>query len=222
MNEFLTAGFEILQRVLSDAELTQLKAELDQVVPDKAKGGIRNADKKYSAVARLASSRKILDLAKNYIGDGPSLVRSILFDKNEINNWLVTWHQDKTIAVSDKVEIKDWGPWSIKDGIFHVQPPIEVLDKMVTFRIHIDTATEDNGCLRVLPGSHRYGVLGADALRSVATETSPFACEAVAGDVLVMKPHIVHSSSKAVSPSRRRVIHLEYSSYVLPAGLSRG
>ena len=56
----------------------------------------------------------------------------------------------KTIAVSDKFEKAGWGPWTLKAGVHHVQPPIEVLNNMVTFRIHLDDTNESNGCLKLI------------------------------------------------------------------------
>jgi len=40
-------------------------------------------------------------------------------------------------------------------------------------------------------------------------------------DVVIMRPHILHFSSKANNPSHRRAVHLDYSSYELPDGVSR-
>jgi len=34
-----------------------------------------------------------------------------------------------------------------------------------------------------------------------------------------MRPHVLHSSGKLVRHAHRRVVHLEYSDYVLPQGI---
>ena len=162
----------------------------------------------------------IISKAKSYLSESVGLVRAILFNKTPENNWLVTWHQDRTVAVSDKFDKHEWGPWSIKDEIHHVQPPIEVLAQMVTFRIHLDDTSLENGCLKVLPNSHRLGILDAGAIQAYAQSHEAVVCEAPAGSALAMRPHLLHSSSKAVSPCQRRVLHLEYSSYKLPNGVS--
>ena len=44
-------------------------------------------------------------------------------------------------------------------------------------------------------------------------------CTAKAGDVLVMRPLLLHSSSPAMQPLHRRVIHTEYAAIALPEGL---
>ena len=68
------------------------------------------------------------------------------------------------MAVSDRFEMEGWGPWSLKAGAWHVQPPIEVLESMVTIRVHLDSASTINGCLKIAPGSHRLGLLASDAV----------------------------------------------------------
>ena len=90
---------------------------------------------------------------------------------------------------------------------------------MVTFRIHLDDSGRQNGCLKVLSKSQYLGVLGNDAIQEYSQRHKAVYCEAKAGSVLVMRPHILHSSSKATNPSLRRILHLEYSSFELPAGV---
>ena len=142
-----------------------------------------------------------------------------MFDKTPDKNWLVTWHQDKTISVSDKAKISGWGPWTVKDGINHVQPNLKVLEDMVAFRIHLDDADESNGCLKVIPKSHNLGILGKDEQDRVVSEAEEYICTVRSGDLLVMRPHLLHSSSRGTAPSHRRIVHVEYSSFKLPDGL---
>ncbi len=68
-----------------------------------------------------------------------------------------TWHQDVTNAVQERIETEGYGPWSIKADVLHVQPPAEVLEHMISVRLHLDPCGEENGALRVLSGSHTSG-----------------------------------------------------------------
>jgi hypothetical protein len=140
-------------------------------------------------------------------------VRSILFDKNEKENWPVAWHQDVTISVKEKLELDGYSPWSIKDGIPHVQPPRKLLENMVTVRLHLDDTPSENGALRVIPKSHLLGKILSNEI-SNNLKTKEVICECLAGEVLLMKPLILHSSRRleflAVQTPRRRVIHIEY------------
>lgn len=212
-------GYELVNDFLSDTQLNCINNELEKVVlPDRA-GGIRNADKKYSSICDIATSDELIAQAQKYLSGNASLVRAILFNKTPKNNWLVAWHQDRTVAVSEKFEEKGWGPWSVKDQIHHVQPPVYVLDQMITFRIHLDDTSLENGCLKVMPHSHKLGILDSDAIQTYSQSHEALVCEALAGSALAMRPHILHSSSKAIVPSQRRVLHLEYSSFKLPKGV---
>ena len=136
-------------------------------------------------------------------------VRSILFDKTETENWPVLWHQDLTIAVAEEKDIPDYGPWSNKDDSPHVQPPVSLLEKMVTIRLHLDDTPATNGALRVIPRSHNQGKISTNALNKFNKDKA-ITCECLAGDVLLMSPLILHSSQRSTTPSRRRVIHFEY------------
>ena len=212
-------GFEVLEDFISSDEVAGLIGAIQSHQLGAARSGVRNAEKKFAAINDLVTSSELRGRASEYLSGKPNLVRVILFDKTPENNWLVTWHQDKTIALSGKADIEGWGPWSVKDGTHHVQPPLDVLNNMVTFRIHLDKTTRDNGCLRVIKGSHKLGILSAAEIGKHVASYKPVECEVMAGSAFVMRPHLLHASSKALQPSNRRIIHVEYSVYELPAGL---
>lgn len=213
-------GFVLVDDFLSTGQLAAVFDDLNGTDIPLARGGIRNIEKKYPSIARLVRSQHVLGKANQYLPDAPKFVRAILFDKTPENNWLVAWHQDRTVSVSDKFEDGSWGPWSVKDAVQHVQPPIEVLEQMVTIRIHLDASTTKNGCLRVLPRSHLNGILSQTEINNLTSHNHEvFNCEARAGSALIMRPHLLHSSSKASEPTKRRVLHLEFCSYALPNGI---
>lgn len=213
-------GFEIKSKFVSDSLIDSIQKEIKASKGADVKSGIRDANKKFKSIKSLSNSKKFIDLASSILGSKPDIVRVIYFDKTPERNWLVAWHQDKTIAVDVKKEIEGWRVWSIKDGVHHVQPPLGVLNKMVTFRLHLDDADKNNGCLKVIPESHHLGILSQQELLNVVKTKVPYLCEAKAGDLLIMKPHIIHSSSKSKQAMHRRVIHIEYSNYDLPSGLN--
>lgn len=198
----------------------QLRAVADEVAasPESVGAcGIRDAEKKFASLSRLLMEESVLAKPRDILHGEPRLVRAIFFDKTPDGNWLVTWHQDRTVAVDRRFEAPGWGPWSLKDGVHHVQPPLEVLENMLTLRLHIDAADKANGCLKVIPGSHRYGVLGQDAIRERVGNGESVFCEVGAGDAVLMRPLILHASSKAMAPVHRRVVHLEFSALERPA-----
>ena len=171
------------------------------------------------AIAELARSARVLELVRPHLPSEPFPVRVIYFDKSPEMNWLVPWHQDLTLALRARAEVPGFGPWSVKDGIPHVQPPIELLQQMLTVRLHLDDADENNGALRVLPGSHRFGRLDAAQIQALRDEHADFLCAASAGDALLMRPLLLHASSRSNSDRHRRILHIEYASFALPSGL---
>lgn len=220
MLNFDEHGIEIKRNYISGSVLEGIKNEISASVKKYPRHGIRGAEKKFSTIKKLTESTKLVDLGISLLGSKPQVVRAIYFDKTQDNNWLVSWHQDKTIAVNKKIDVPGWGPWSIKDEQHHVQPSLEVLNNMVTFRLHLDAADESNGCLKVIPKSHELGILSQQELTMIASELEPCLCEVAEGDLLIMKPHILHASGKSQNPGHRRVVHIEYSNYLLPLNLS--
>ena len=171
------------------------------------------------AVAALAVSSKLLCLLKEAFDEECFPVRSIFFDKTPEANWLVPWHQDLSIAVKERVDLPGYGPWSTKEGIPHVQPPTEILEAMVTLRLHLDDCDESNGALRVIPSSNRLGRLNATRIAELRSHQKEVICSVHAGDVVLMRPLLLHASSEALAPAHRRVIHVEYSTCDLAEGL---
>lgn len=170
-------------------------------------------------VRTLANSPRILNLVRPHLRQDPISVRGIYFDKSPGTNWLVAWHQDLTLAVRERHEVPGFGPWSIKDGVPHVQPPSGLLEQMLTVRIHLDPCDARNGALGVIPGSHTLGRLDPGQIEALCAEREEVLCEAGAGDVLLMRPLLLHASAKSQTSAHRRVMHLEYAGFDLPSPL---
>jgi ectoine hydroxylase-related dioxygenase (phytanoyl-CoA dioxygenase family) len=155
-------------------------------------------------------------------------VRGILFDKTTApggSNWKVPYHQDLSIAVRERpsVSVPGYETWSVKDGVTHVQPPVALLERLITVRLHLDPCDAAMGALRVLPGTHRLERLGASEITRCRSETAETVCEVPEGGVLMFRPLLLHASSPATRPgARRRVLHLEFApaNMSLPAGIS--
>lgn len=143
----------------------------------------------------------------------------MLFDKSMQNNWIVPWHQDRTIAVRDRRDVPDFGPWSRKSGAWHVEPPFEITQSMVTLRAHLDDCDEHNAPLLYVPGSHRVGKIPADEVGNFARRQGHAVSLAQAGDVWAYATAIVHASEPAATPTRRRVLQVDYAAQELPGGL---
>ncbi|MEN3748641.1 phytanoyl-CoA dioxygenase family protein [Sphingomonas sp. HF-S3] len=157
--------------------------------------------------------------AARLLGPDTRPVRAILFDKSDAGNWALGWHQDRTIAVTARAEVPGYGPWSLKAGLQHVEPPFAVIERMLTLRIHLDPVDADNAPLLVAPGSHRLGRLPDGQIDSAVARCGVAPCEAERGDVWLYATPIVHASAAAVRPRRRRVVQVDYSADRLPPPL---
>lgn len=183
---------------------------------------LRNILKVIPEVAEIAMFEPLLDLVKASLGDNSRPVKAILFDKTEKTNWHLRWHQDNVIAVEERIEAPGYHGWSEKAGIPHVRPPVEILQQMLAARIHIDDCPVENGALKVIPKSHKKGRLDDAQLQKFVSEIEPEYCTASSGDVLFMKPLLLHASGRAEKPQHRRILHIEYAASDLPHGLKWG
>ena len=169
-------------------------------------------------IRALADHADVRRVVEAILSPAAFAVRAILFDKTPDANWTVPWHQDRSIAVEAKIDTPGFGPWSEKAGVVHVQPPADVLRSMVTVRVHLDPCDEDNGPLRVVPGTHR-ALLNASEVDAIVASHGEVRCCVSDGGAVIMRPLILHASSPARAARHRRTIHIEYAHADLPTGL---
>lgn len=225
-SEFDKKGFLVLKNIIGEYTILHLIESLSKLKfangiskRNNSIYGVRNLLNLSSEIKDFAESETVRKIVENFIGKDAKSVRAIYFDKTPDANWKVPWHQDLTISVKRKIETKGFSAWSFKAGIQHVQPTVDVLENILTLRFHLDDADAENGALKILEGTHRNGRLSADEIKDLKHKANSFLCEASKGDVLLMRPLLVHSSSAGLNPKNRRVIHLEFSADDLPDGL---
>ncbi len=146
-------------------------------------------------------------------------VQCTLFEKSVERNWLVPVHQDLAIPVAERVEHLALTGWSNKDGTWFVQPPVDVLERLIAVRLHLDDCGAGDGPLLVVPRSHRLGRIDATAAVTMRHDRGSVACPVPRGGAMVMRPLLLHASSKATGTSRRRVLHFLFGPSTLPCGL---
>lgn len=220
-------GFAAVRGVLDEETLSALEASLRapaEGAPEarRRRGevyAVRNLLCVSPAARELAESERVRSLVEPVLGPRAFAVRGTLFDKPPGAPWKVAWHQDLSVAVRARAEAEGFGPWSIKAGVVHVQPPASILESMLAVRLHLDDCDETNGALRVLLGSHALGRLDARAIEELRRDTAAVTCRVPRGGALLMKPLLLHSSPTPTAPRPRRVIHLEFASGPLPEGL---
>ena len=219
-------GFAIVPDVVPAAVVMELVRGINAVEPsasalDRGAGvyAMRTLLRDVPEVRRLARSPALRALVEPVLGPGLRPVRGLYFDKTSASNWVVPWHQDVTIAVQARTGAAGYGPWTVKAGVPHVQPPVSVLEGMLTVRVQLDESDESSGLLRVLPGSHAHGRLGAEATARWLERVAPVSCVVPRGGALLMRPLLLHASSPSEGPGHRRVVHLEFAAGPLPGGV---
>ncbi|MEL8056523.1 MAG: phytanoyl-CoA dioxygenase family protein [Pseudomonadota bacterium] len=202
--EFEETGRLWLRRLFSKEDLQTFAASFDSG----SKPGIR--------LQLTEALRPLLGNGSNVanelfkLGDSPSLVRLIAFDKSGDTNWGVPWHQDRVIAVKQRSDVIGYDNWIRKSDFWHCEPPIDLLSEMLFVRIHIDPCDASNGAMEIALGSHKHGFIKSSDASSLANACPLEVCEAEAGDVLILKALILHRSGVAAQPSRRRTLRVDY------------
>ena len=199
-------GFAVIPDVFPDTEIATLAEELARSNLPRSKAGVRHA-MRHGSVAAFTRDQRLLGVARELLGHQALPYRATLFDKSQISNWLIVWHQDTALPLRERREAPGWGPWSVKDGVKYAHAPAKVLEQVLALRVHLDDSTAANGPLRVLPGTHTLGVLTDEAIHTLSKKVSAVDCPVPRGGVLAMRPLIVHASSKSQVENPRRVLH---------------
>lgn len=216
-------GFAVVPGIFGPERMAELSAELDELLLRenasvlRSRGqvyGIRNLVAVWPSALAIAREAALRAGVGALLGPGFGLVRSIFFDKPPGRTWSLPWHRDLTIAVRDLSSLPPgYGRPTIKAGVPHVEAPESLLERMLTARVALDEVVAENGPLLVIPGSHLAPSAAAD----------PVALHMRAGDVLLIRPLVLHRSgrSRKGTTRHRRTLHFEFAAAgELPAGLA--
>jgi len=209
-------GYAIHAALFSPAQIQYLSETLAREPLQRSRAGARHV-LGCNGIETLALDPRLLDLATEWLGATAMPFKATLFEKTANANWLVGWHQDTALPMSERRDSAGWGPWSEKFGVIYAHAPARVLERVVALRVHLDDSTADNGPLRVLPRTHTCGVLSDAQVHEQSRHIEPVECRVAAGGVVVMRPLLIHASSKMISDAPRRVIHFEYTASLEPA-----
>lgn len=216
LKNFETQGFQIINQIYDDSEIKEIITFLEKQNLQKA-FGIRAFLKNHPDLTSLFWNKNLSSLVQQ-ISPNAQIIKSIYFDKPPTANWIVNWHQDLTINLTNKIEIQDFKNWRVLKDRTVVQPSLNFLENIFTFRIHLDNTTAKNGALRVIPKSHQKGVIDWQKEKDI-WKSNETICEVNQGGVLLMKPLLLHASKRTENQQSRRVIHLEFSDTKLTEGL---
>ncbi len=236
LKEYDERGFFVREDVFSEQELESMRA------------GVENVHAQIIAAADLPEAGPVdqVDNQKyqNVLGsrvkwewsDNLHAVRSmeptghldprldVLIDDPRLYQPVASINGCKTLSVfSDKLNVKRAGgapfPWH-QEGLYW-ENGAEDLESLVSTLTYLDDGSKENGCLWVIPGSHKQGnlqglkdrgVLGALYTDTELIEGEAFATEIPAGSVLFWHRDLVHGSQTNRTTSSRRVFVVAYQS----------
>ncbi|KOS05245.1 phytanoyl-CoA dioxygenase [Flavobacterium akiainvivens] len=222
--EVASNGFAVIENIYSEDERLQIINVIegtdtsgDTFRKSENLFAIRQFVKEIPQALPLIFNEKLRQVISQVFGEDYFIVKSIYFDKPGGSNWFVAYHQDLTVSVDKKTDVDGYGPWTVKQNQFAVQPPLHILENIFTLRLHLDDTDINNGALKVVPGSHAKGIYRPETI-DWQTETEAI-CNVPAGGLMIMKPLLLHSSGRTTNNNNRRVIHIEFSNHPLATPL---
>ncbi|MGE3802527.1 MAG: phytanoyl-CoA dioxygenase family protein [Candidatus Kapaibacterium sp.] len=198
---FASDGYVVVEGILEAEQCGELIAALPPI--NSAGSRVLLFSSTFRDLARSLRNHSVLS---EFIGDLVA-VECILFRKSSAHNWGVPLHRDMVLPVKG---IGSWESAGVKEGLDSVKPPREFLDRCVALRLQLDGAPVED--VSVVPGSH-LDFLEGDRERAIAIPIEK-------GSALLMRPTLLHASTKLSYQGERRVLHFVFAPKVLPDGYS--
>src|SRR5262249_51780369 len=140
-------GFALIPAVFSPDEADAVTSALSGNSVRRSRAGARHILSDPTVTA-LAKDTRLMNLARQVLGQQARPYRATLFEKSPSSNWLVVWHQDTALPLRQQRDLAGWGPWSVKDGIPYAHAPAAALEEILALQVHLDDSTDGNGPLR--------------------------------------------------------------------------
>lgn len=215
--EFDERGFTVVTDLIDDESCAEISSRLE--ARDHGRAGSRRLLGE-PWCAELAIHLRCAHAMGAFLPPDSVAVQCTLFEKSPQYNWLAAFHQDLSIPVAVRVESPACSGWSEKEGTLYVQPPTPLLEQLVAVRLHIDSCPFDNGPLKVVPGSHRFGRLIQAQFHVFRRQLGECPVPAQRGAGLLIRPLLLHASSKVAGNGMRRILHFLFGPRALPEGLT--
>jgi ectoine hydroxylase-related dioxygenase (phytanoyl-CoA dioxygenase family) len=165
------------------------------------------------------SETEIPHAIASILGGSPRVIRAFYLDKSEQENWALAFHQDTTLSFVEPKDVEGFSAWVNKAHFFQAQAPATLMAQMLSMRIHLDDNAKEQGALKVIPATHELGKMDDTAISALTKEREAVILPAQRGEMIFMRPLLLHGSDRATDPSQRRVLHLEWAAFDAPSGL---
>lgn len=200
-HQYDEVGFVKFDHVIDEQLILEARSHIEWLMEQNP--GVRPEKFGYKLIVddpfwvRLVSDDRLLDIAESFIGPDIALFASHYICKPPFDGQPVLWHQDGSY-------------W-----------PLEPMN-VVSLWLAVDDSVRENGCLRVIPGTHtmqltemRKQVATANVLESeidpaLVEEDKAVDVVLPAGGVSVHHPNIIHGSEANTSPLRRCGLTIRY------------
>ena len=196
---FSDNGYYLAKGVFSPDEISSLETEFDKMVQQLNGGkdgntsnnnGIidtRNVQQYSGLWMATLLNKDFLDIVEQFIGPDIVLNHSTLFEKRT------------TTATTPFMMHQDWSYLPTQTNT------------MIAGMIHVSEATEEMGCLKVYPGSHKHGRMEASTANDAAFHKrfpleGATTIEAEPGDITFFDYFIVHGSMSNRAKKPRKVV----------------
>jgi hypothetical protein len=198
-------GFLVLRRLFNAEEMARLSTWTDEVA---AWPEVPGRHMVYYEDDRAHAGRRILSRIENYCAYHEGFNR--LLNDGPVLSLISALYGERAVLFKDKINFKMPG----SDGFKAHQDVQAGWDRYaslhLTLLVSIDEATVENGCLEIVAGMHRSGLLGEmwkplpeDALAYVACPTEP-------GDAVVFDSYVPHRSAANRTQRPRRILYVTY------------
>ncbi|MDF3142779.1 MULTISPECIES: phytanoyl-CoA dioxygenase family protein [unclassified Streptomyces] len=203
--EYAEQGFSIIRNVVPPDLLDEARAHVDWLTrkyPDLRPEHFHHPLIRNDAFwARLVSDPRLVDIAEYFLGPDLACFTAHYICKPPYDGQPVLWHQD---------------------GAYWTLSPMEAL----TVWMAVDESTTENGCLRMIPGSHvlplhkpsartdeanmLFSAADEALVREWAEERGIVDIELQPGDVSIHHPQLLHCSEANTSAKRRCGLDIGY------------
>lgn len=207
LNEFEKSGRVWLRTALGKSDIARLRSDLKTQ-------SHRIPVSKIDPVVQEKINSNLTNILPN-----PFPVRALLFSKSKEQSWSSGWHQDRIIAVRDKIDVSGFKNWTRKDNVWHCEPPVSILERMIFVQIYLDDVLETSGPMQIAIASHKQGKLTGVETSKVANASDLEICTARAGDILICKALLVHRSRSMEVRRPRNIIRMDFANFKLPLPL---
>jgi len=215
-------GFLTIDRLLSDAELDEWRAAVDEAVAQRAGSRVPHRRDRPELLDTLTPEQRAgyeyydkVFTQKLFLWRSSERVRRLVFDVELARMAARLEGVDAVRLWQDQALVKE--PWGHPTA-FHLDGPIFAFDTphCVSIWVALDDATLSNGCLAYIPGSHkaqsmRNAAIGSD-LGGLFRENpgwadiTPVFCPIPAGGAVIHNGFIAHGAGANMTPGRRRAM----------------